>query len=310
MGECKKFETADVAPADRLAFWNDLVGHFYGGTFVDAPHRNLDGTMWCWSVGELEMLRPRSEPSHVGRSPDPKTTTERVVLHLQCRGGSRHSQGSREVDLRPGDLTLCSANHPYALDLRTAHELFVVEFPRKLIASRVDALDDRFLRQVPGCAPGARLLHDFLVSLWRLGDHGDADPEWQRGVSSIFADLVALAVNGSSVAEDVAPGGVLRNKVIALVEARLSDPDLRTAAIADELHVSPRTVQNVFAAMGTTPSSYVLDQRLKRGAQMLAANPDLSITSVAFDLGFNDSAYFARCFRHQFGAAPRTWRRL
>ena len=33
-----------------------------------------------------------------------------------------------------------------------------------------------------------------------------------------------------------------------------------------------------------------------------------SITDIAFDLGFNDSAYFTRCFRQQFGAPPSAWR--
>jgi AraC-like DNA-binding protein len=39
------------------------------------------------------------------------------------------------------------------------------------------------------------------------------------------------------------------------------------------------------------------------------ASPGASITEVAFELGFNDSAYFARCFRQQFGVPPRDWRR-
>jgi AraC-like DNA-binding protein len=152
------------------------------------------------------------------------------------------------------------------------------------------------------------LFHDFLLSLWHQGDQSEADPEWQSGVSSIFADLVALAVNGSDVARDAAPGSALRSKVLAVIEARLGDPELRTATIADDLHVSHRTVQNIFAALGTTPSSYILERRLKRGAEMLSANPESSITAVAFDLGFNDSAYFARCFRQQFDTTPRAWR--
>ena len=39
-----------------------------------------------------------------------------------------------------------------------------------------------------------------------------------------------------------------------------------------------------------------------------AATPGASITEVAFEMGFNDSAYFARCFRQRFGVAPREWR--
>ena len=49
--------------------------------------------------------------------------------------------------------------------------------------------------------------------------------------------------------------------------------------------------------------------RLESAAERLRAQPELSITEVAFDYGFNDSAYFSRCFRHRFGARPRDWRR-
>jgi len=61
--------------------------------------------------------------------------------------------------------------------------------------------------------------------------------------------------------------------------------------------------------MGTTPSAYIMERRLRRAADWLTASPGASITEVAFELGFNDSAYFARCFRQQFGVPPRDWRR-
>jgi AraC-like DNA-binding protein len=64
----------------------------------------------------------------------------------------------------------------------------------------------------------------------------------------------------------------------------------------------------MFAAMGTTPSAYILQQRLARAAELLIANPAVSVTAIAFDLGFSDSGYFARCFRTAFGATPTQWR--
>ncbi len=121
----------------------------------------------------------------------------------------------------------------------------------------------------------------------------------------MFADLVALAARGADVARDVAPGSALREKMVGLVDARLCDPGLRTSTLAGELGVSARTVQNLFAAMGATPSSYVLDRRLRRAAERLAADRGTSITDIAYDLGFNDSAYFARCFRQRFGMTPQ-----
>ena len=115
-------------------------------------------------------------------------------------------------------------------------------------------------------------------------------------------------MRGSTRPEERATDHALRDKVLALVDAHLGDPALRTLTLADACHASVRTIQNVFAMMGTTPSGYILERRLARAAERLAATPGASITEVAFEMGFNDSAYFARCFRQRFGVAPREWR--
>jgi AraC-like DNA-binding protein len=308
MNIVEKFATLGIAPSHRLAFWNELVGRTYGGTFVNAPDPNFSAEMWRWTVGDLSMIRPRSEPSRVGRRPDLVTGEERVVLHLQRRGTSIHRQRGREAALNAGDFALCSADRGYDIDLPTRHEMLVVEFPRRLLAARVGDLEAHFAKRISGASPGGRIFHDFLLSLWQQGDQSDADPEWQSGVSVVFFDLVAMAMRGSDMAAQNMPGSALRNRLVGLVDSRLSDPELRTTAIADELHVSPRTVQNVFAAMGTTPGGYVLERRLCRAAEVLTENPGASITTVAYDLGFNDSAYFTRCFRQKFGTTPSSWR--
>lgn len=308
MNSVEKFATAGIAPPNRLAFWNELVGNTYGGTFVNAASPDFKAEMWRWTVGDLCMIRPRSDPSIVGRRPDPAATEARVVLHLQRRGTSIHRQWGRDAILNAGDFALCSADEAYEIDLLTRHELLVVEFPRHLLAARVGNLEDRFGQRISGASPSGRIFHDFFLSLWQQGDQSDADPEWQSGVSSVFFDLVSMAMRGSETGSQAAPGSALRNRLTALVDARLSDPDLRTIAIADELHISPRTVQNLFAAMGTTPGGYILERRLARAAELLDGHPDTSITGVAFDLGFNDSAYFARCFRQKFGTTPSAWR--
>lgn len=305
----EKFETAPIAPSDRLHYWNELVSRIYGGTFVNAPHPEFSAEMWRWCVGDLHMIRPRSDPSMVGRRPD-GSGGERVVLHLQCRGASHHRQNGREADLQPGDFALSLANEAYDIDLATRHELLVVEFPKAELLARLPDLDDRFLKLVPGGSVSSRVFHDFLLSLWRQGDQSASDPEWQSGVSRVFYDLIALAVRGASPDRQHSIGSPLRDRVLALVEARLCDPELRAASMADELGVSSRTIQNVFAAMGATPGGYVLERRLARAADRLLASPGLSITELAFELGFNDSAYFTRCFRAHFGSAPKAWRGL
>lgn len=314
MGMVHKFATTGVAPAQRLRYWNDLVDRIYGGTFVDAPSGEFAGEMLSWSLGELDMIRPRSGPSIVGRSPR-EASEERIILHLQSRGRSLHSQDGYESSLEPGDFVLCSPHKSYRMDI-SAHEFLVVEFPRAPLAARFPGIDDALLKRISGRSPGGRVFHDFLLSLWRQGESADGviDAGWQAGIVPVFYDMVALAMRGVGAEADVSCGTeravdpAFRARVLAVVEAELCDPSLRTATLAQACHASVRTIQNLFAAMGTTPSAFILDRRLERAAERLAAEPQRSVTEIAFAHGFNDSAYFTRCFRQRFGAAPREWR--
>lgn len=308
MNVVQKFETLSLAPAERLPFWNNVVDQVYTGTWVNTAKADFVAEMWRWKVGDLDMIRPRSDPAVVGRAADRGVDEEQVVLHLQRRGNSLHRQDRREALLAPGDFVLMSTDRPYVIDLSSMHELLVVQFPRRLIEHKINRLDDRLGTAISGACAGGRVFHDFLLSLWHQGDQSHADPDWQAGVSAVFADLVALAVNVAPAGQSLVRSSRTRERVLALVNARLGDPDLRTATIADELGVSARTVQNIFAAMGTTPVGHVVEQRLERAAEMLISNPVTSVTEIAFDLGFNDSAYFARCFRQRYGKTPSAYR--
>lgn len=309
MTAVQKFATEGIAPPERLAFWNALVDRVYSGTYVKSATEDFTGEMWTWQVGDLSMIRPRSTASFVGRDPS-YTADERLILHLQCRGSSTHRQSGTETALGAGDFIIASPHEAYAIDL-AAHELLVVEFPRAPLAERFPGLDDALRQRMSGATPGARVFHDFLLSLWRQSQQGCSDPDWQDGVSQVFYDLVALAMRGAARPDSTAPAmdSALRRRVLGIVEAQLADPALRTLSLANACGASVRTIQNLFAGMGTTPSAYILERRLARAAERLAAAPEASITEIAFELGFNDSAYFARAFRQRFGVSPREWRR-
>jgi len=306
MSALLKFYTKDVPPPERARYWNEVADRAFTGTYVNVPGEDFSGSMLAWRVGDLDMIRTNSTRSAVGRTPLPQDD-ERLILHLQCRGTSEHLQNHAECLLEPGDFVLASPHTPYSIKL-TGHEMLVVEFPRAPLAERFPGVDDALLRRMCGATPGGRVFHDFLLSLWQQGERASQDPEWESGVNAVFYDLAALAMRGAQRPSTDAGDADLRRRVVAMVEANLEDPALRTASIAEACNISVRTVQNVFAAMGTTPSAHILEQRLRRAADRLVARPDASITEIAFALGFNDSAYFTRCFRQQFGAAPRDWR--
>jgi AraC-like DNA-binding protein len=305
MALVERFTTHDIEPARRLAYWNELAERTFGSMRVDSPNPAFRGEMLRWCLGDLTLIQPRSEASTVRRNGGPEAA-DRVVLHLQSRGMAEQVHRGKAVLMRPGDMSMCASEEPYRLSLSNDHATLAVELPRAALEARVPDLDARIALALRGTSPAVRLFHDFLLSLWRQGDQSDADPAWQASVSAIFLDLLALALREDMpIARD---SGHATRRLNALIEARLTDPALSTAMLADELGISPRSVQNMFAQRATTPSAYILRRRLERAAELLSADPALSITDLAFELGFNDSAYFTRCFRQQFGAPPSAWR--
>lgn len=58
-----------------------------------------------------------------------------------------------------------------------------------------------------------------------------------------------------------------------------------------------------------TPIDLLNSIRLHRSRELLLARPNMTITQIAFDLGFSSSQYFARRFAEKFGCSPREFRR-
>src|SRR5262245_34569599 len=95
------------------------------------------------------------------------------------------------------------------------------------------------------------------------------------------------------------------------IVTRLDRSDLSVETLAARHRVTPRYVQILFNSEARTFTQFVRKRRLALAHRMLI-DPHLahrSITSVAFDVGFNDLSYFNRLFRRRFGCSPSQLRR-
>jgi len=103
-----------------------------------------------------------------------------------------------------------------------------------------------------------------------------------------------------------------RAQIKAFIQQNYAKPGLSTEDIAQHLEITPRYVQMALAAEGRTPSEYLKVCRLQAARRLLSspALADRSITEIAFECGFTNSAHFSTEFRKRFGDSPRHFRRL
>lgn len=79
------------------------------------------------------------------------------------------------------------------------------------------------------------------------------------------------------------------------------------AEVAEQLHVSERTLKRRLQAEGCSFQA-LLDEVRQRDAERLLANPQLAIKQVADAVGYADPANFARAFGKWTGLSPKAWR--
>lgn len=81
------------------------------------------------------------------------------------------------------------------------------------------------------------------------------------------------------------------------------------AALAAQLHMSPRTLQHAFKAnLGVSPQRYILSRKLALARyDLLRGDEDeLTVTAIAHEHGFTHLGRFAAAYRTFFGESPST----
>lgn len=93
-----------------------------------------------------------------------------------------------------------------------------------------------------------------------------------------------------------------------LIIENLNEPNL-LCILAKNLHLSSSQVyRKIKQKSGYTPSRYIRKKRLTIAKQWLIES-DEYISSIAFQVGFQDLPYFSRCFLEEFGLPPRQYRK-
>lgn len=98
--------------------------------------------------------------------------------------------------------------------------------------------------------------------------------------------------------------------VTDIILTEMQNPELSSAFIAEKMSVSQSQLSRKFSGItGQSIVSYILKVKLNAAKKMLR-NPSSSITDVSDACGFNDSGYFSRVFKKQFGITPSQYQKM
>jgi AraC-like DNA-binding protein len=89
-----------------------------------------------------------------------------------------------------------------------------------------------------------------------------------------------------------------------MVEERLSDSNLSVEDLASDMGLSRvQLYRKVKALTGCTPVDLLRKARLAQ-AQRLLQESTLSVSEIAYQVGFASPSYFTKCYKDEFGTVP------
>jgi len=254
-----------------------------------------------------------------------ETIAERSVLHDWELAPHRHARlhqlmwiqtggGLAQLDddhcpLKPGCLVNVPPGHVHAFRFEHNTQGWVVTLADELLDEILAHVGD--VRQsLSRCGVLTQLssITPLMEQIWQeFQDSAPARALVLRGLSATLLGRVARAL---AQAQDNSPA-TQESRLVQRLRALIDQHYLEHWQVTDyarALSVSTTHLSRVTRAATGTPASALIEARLLREARRHLAYTHLSITTIAYALGYSDPAYFTRVFTRDAGISPRRFR--
>ena len=93
-------------------------------------------------------------------------------------------------------------------------------------------------------------------------------------------------------------------RALALIEKNMDKTNFGTELLAKELFVSRTQLhRKIISITGQPPGELIRNKKLNHAAKLLIEGT-LSVTQIAYEIGFSSPAQFTRAFTKQFNCVP------
>jgi AraC-like DNA-binding protein len=306
-----EFSTDRIPEKDRIAFWREYYGNVMLRVDLEpARDRMFEANIAALALPGLQLMGASCSPVKISRCGRYLADgNDDIVVSINRRGSVNIASGGREQSLREGEAIVLSGSEATSFHRTSMGQSFTLRVPRTTFESSVASIDDALMRTIPGDRAALNLLIDYAG--WLLNVGASIDRQLLNVSARHVQDLLALAIGPAADFADTARGRGLRAARLRLAKsyilAHSHRRDISVVSLAASLNVTPRYVQRLFEADGTTFSEYLVEQRLAHAHRLLCergANHG-AISTIAYDVGFGDLSYFNRRFRRQYGLTPR-----
>lgn len=120
----------------------------------------------------------------------------------------------------------------------------------------------------------------------------------------VKAESPAVPKNATAAVPALKPEDeAFMQRAVKFIEEHISDADINIGDMADATATSRSGLnRKMKSLLGVTPLDFIREARIQKACQLLKEG--MSVNDVAYECGFSDPKYFAKCFKAQMGMTP------
>ncbi len=233
---------------------------------------------------------------------------------LIARGGGTATLEGRRVRLRPMHVVNVPTGQVHGFSFKPGTQGWVVTFVTEILEQVLVPSEglERVLSEAAvlrGTPAMRKLMMDIFAE---FGGRNYARAHVLRALSAHLLGLVARVLVARVLAAQRSRGGPasgvdLVKRFEGLVDAHFLE-HWPVERYARALKITPTHLSRLTREACGCPASQMIRDRIVREARRNLVYTNLSISTIAYALGFDDPAYFSRIFTGATGLAPRNFR--
>ncbi|VVQ19417.1 Transcriptional activator FeaR [Pseudomonas fluorescens] len=299
--------TASTVRNEAFESWLSQVNQACGRFDARALDTDFYGELTEFRSGAINLSVVDMAHVHLYRtSKDVSTSSDgHYYAVFQLRGSSQLEQGGNRAQLGCGDIALIDASRPSDMIYHDDCRQLSLILPRQVVerGSHFNAVN--CATRIAAGSPLAAMANKLVL-----------DTRQQEGLEmqeseAVLDALASLLLPGIS-ARDCGADAHERQfrKIIAFIDAHLSDEELCPELIAREVGISVRGLYRMFSKRGLVVAQYIKHRRLDFCAENLRrADVEQKLSALCYAWGFSDSSYFSSAFKSRFGVSPGAYRK-
>jgi AraC-like DNA-binding protein len=303
------FSSEQMGTEDNIAAWREATATFFEVDELAAGEQlPFHADLHSYALGSVLLGMARASGQRFRRTPATiaRSGVDHIILQLYVSGGYEGVAGEMPIRVEPGDICVLDLAQTFETRARAFQNVTLV-VPRPMFDARLLQIEDLHGLVLPGGAALALLLARHLSALFDYAPRMTSD-ECQAAVEGTVA-LISACLKGELERRDADRGATAEASLFRIrrhIEARLTDPDLDTDAIAQHFGLSRASLYRLFAPIGGV-ADYIRSRRLHRAFFDLAGTGSrgLRISEVARRWQLGTDAHFTRLFKAAYGITPR-----